>query len=101
MLSALAAVAAGVAAGERDYRLTVRAEPGTQIALRAKMPEGWIAAFCTSSVCAPGHVVVRIPRSGTSAIALHVYRVQRDAGRRGRVVVDDGRGKPLTLSVAF
>jgi|GEM_PF-6491772 len=101
MLPALLAVAAGMSPGERDYRLTVRATPASSVALRARMPAGWIAAFCTASVCAAGHVVVRVPERGASVIALHVYRVRDDAVRRGVIVIDDGTGRPATLTVSF
>jgi hypothetical protein len=101
MLPHLLAVAAGTAIGERDYRLTVRAVPHAAVALRAHMPSGWIAAFCTASVCAPGHVVVHVPQSGKSAIALHIYRVRNDATHRGHVLIDAGDRVRVTLAVAF
>ena len=101
MLSALAVAFAGTGPAERDYRLSLHAVPKTSIALRARMPEGWIAAFCTPLVCAPGHVVVRVPRSGQSVVALHIYRV-RDTGRRtSDVVVSDDRGNSTVVHVSF
>jgi hypothetical protein len=101
MLPTLVAVAAGIAPGERDYRLTVRAAPHASVTLRALIPAGWVAAFCTSSVCAPGHVVLRVPQSGTSAIALHVYRIEDRSSRHGSVFIKDDRGRSLTLPIAF
>lgn len=101
MLPALVATFAGTGPAERNYRLMLRASPKTSVALHARTPAGWIAAFCTASVCAPGHVVVHIPQSGRSFITFHVYRVQDDAARAGRVVVTDDRGKPVALAVSF
>lgn len=101
MLSALAVAFAGTGPAERDYRLTLRAVPKTSVALRARMPEGWIAAFCTSSVCAPGHVVVRVPSSGRSVLALHIYRVRNTGRGSGDVVVSDDRGNSTVLHVSF
>jgi len=98
MLAALAAVAVGMGPSERDYRLTIRDVPGTSIALRAQMPQGWIAAFCTPKVCAPGHVVVNVPANGRTTIALHVYRVEAAAVHHANVSVS-APGTQLSLPV--
>lgn len=87
MLAAIAAVAVGMGPAERDYRLTIRDLPGTSVALSAGMPQGWIAAFCTPKVCAPGHVIVNIPASGQASIALHIYRVNGTAAHHAIVSV--------------
>jgi hypothetical protein len=101
MLPVLVAVAAGGIAGERDYRVTVHAAPRSAVSLHVQVPAGWIAAFCTPSVCAPGHVVVHVPQNGSSVIALHIYRVEGGAAHRANVAVRAGAGRPTTLAVAF
>ncbi len=98
MLAALAAVAMGMGPSERDYRLTIRDVPGTSVALRAQMPQGWIAAFCTPKVCAPGHVVVNVPANGQTTIALHIYRVESTASHHADVSVS-ARGSRISLPV--
>lgn len=101
MLAALAALAIGAGPAERDYRLTVRDAPGTRIALHAQMPEGWIAAFCTPKVCAPGHVVVTVSPRGSDTIALHVYRTDDRALHRARIVLTSDKGAMLPLDVTI
>ena len=101
MLPALAAMAIGGAPAERDYRLAIHNAPRAHVTLRAGVPPGWIAAFCTPSVCAPGHVVVRVPASGEAIIALHVYRVVDAAPHRGNVTVADDRRNQLLLNVSL
>lgn len=97
----ITALATGAGPAERDYRMTVRGAPASTVALRANVPQGWIVAFCTPSVCAPRHVVVRVPQSGKSTIALHIYRIRDDAARRDTVVINDDRGGSLTLPISF
>ena len=101
MLPALAALAVGGAPAERDYRLAIHSAPRAHVTLRAGVPKGWIAAFCTPSVCAPGHVVVRVPANGEATIALHVYRVADAAPHRGHVTVADDRLNRLSLNVSL
>lgn len=80
----------GETAAERDFRLTVRGNPGALIPLRAGVPHGWIAAFCTASVCAREHVSVRVPASGRAVVALHLYRISDTAPRTFNVSVHSG-----------
>jgi len=101
MLPALAAIAIGGASAERDYRVAIHNARRTHVTLRANVPQGWIAAFCTSSVCAPGHVVVRVPANGEAIIALHIYRVANAAPHRGNVTVADDRRNRLSLNVSL
>jgi hypothetical protein len=98
MLAALTAVAIGMGPAERDYRLTIHDAPRGAIALRTRIPNGWIAAFCTPRVCAPGHVVVNIPPSGQAVIDLHVYRVDSAAAHHANVSVS-APGAQLSLPV--
>jgi hypothetical protein len=101
MLPLLTALPSGGAPGERDYRLTIRAAPQAHIALRARLPHGWLAAFCTPQLCARGHVMLRVPSSGRETIALHVFRIDGQATRNSRIAIVDDRGGSLTLAVEF
>ena len=47
------------------YRLIVTGKPNAHLRLEATgVADGWLGAFCTPKVCAPGHVVVDLPTSG-------------------------------------
>jgi thiol-disulfide isomerase/thioredoxin len=60
-------------AAERDFRVVVSSSPGSAVALRAIVPRGWIAAFCTPSLCSRGQVTVHVPKRGSALVALHLY----------------------------
>jgi peroxiredoxin/tetratricopeptide (TPR) repeat protein len=51
------------------YRLIVSGAAGAGVELDTKhVPRGWVASFCTDRLCAPFHVVVRLPPSGVKMI---------------------------------
>jgi hypothetical protein len=101
MLHAIAAVAIGTAPGERDYRLTLAGAPDTSVAVRAQLPRGWIAAFCTAKTCAAGHTVVTIPTSGSAVIALHVYRTDATSSHHADAIVSTDAGKSVALNITI
>jgi hypothetical protein len=54
----------------------VSGKPGARVRLEsAGLPQGWLATFCTSRVCAPRRVSVELPRSGSLNIEVHLIQV--------------------------
>lgn len=75
------------------YRLVVTGKPNAHLRLDAtRVADGWLGAFCTPHVCAPGHVVVDLPKSGQAIYQFELIREGDSApGKSGaRIVGDDG-----------
>jgi hypothetical protein len=74
------------------YKLVVKGKPNTTVALVATgFAQGWIAAFCTSTVCAPVRVMVTLPASGETDIAFELIRESDDAPNvSGAHIAGDG-----------
>jgi hypothetical protein len=75
------------------YRLTVTGKPNAHLRLEATgVTEGWLGAFCTPKVCAPGHVDVDLPRSGQAIYQFELIREGDSAPSKSgaRIVGDDG-----------
>jgi hypothetical protein len=74
------------------YKLIVKGKPNTTVSLVASgFAQGWIAAFCTSTVCAPVRVMVTLPASGETDIAFELIRETDDApNTSGAHIAGDG-----------
>jgi hypothetical protein len=78
------------------FRFELRGAPGTTVAVTASAPHGWLAAFCSRSVCSIGHVSVTIPKSGLASLDLHMHNIA--SGAHGDVRVS-AEGKSLALPI--
>lgn len=92
---ALAATLASMQ-GAFAYRVALHGPIGSSVIVAAQPPPGWIAAFCSSRLCAVGQVPVTIGAAGTAVVDLHLYPTYRP--RHGTVLVT-ARGKTLRLRV--
>lgn len=75
------------------YRLLVSGKPQATIHLQAsQVADGWIAAFCTPTVCAPTRVDVTLPKSGQAEFQFELIReVDTAVDHSGAVITaDDG-----------
>ena len=75
------------------YRLVVTGKPNAHLRLEATgVADGWLGAFCTPEVCAPGHVNVDLPKSGQAVYQFELIREgdSAPATSGARIVGDDG-----------
>jgi|SRR6185312_11306266 len=75
------------------YRLVVMGKPNEHLRLEATgVADGWLGAFCTPEVCAPGHVNVDLPKSGKAVYQFELIREGDSAPAKSgaRIVGDDG-----------
>lgn len=75
------------------YRLTVTGKPNAHVRLEATgVADGWLGAFCTPKVCAPGRVDVDLPKSGRAVYQFELIREGDSAPAKSgaRIVGDDG-----------
>ena len=75
------------------YRLVVSGKPSAHLRLEAtQVADGWLGAFCTPKVCAPGRVDVDLPKSGQAVYQFELIREGDSAPSHSgaRIVGDDG-----------
>jgi hypothetical protein len=75
------------------YRLIVSGKPNGHLHLEAtNVADGWLGAFCTPKVCAPGRVDVDLPKSGQAVYQFELIREGDSAPPKSgaRIVGDDG-----------
>jgi len=73
------------------YRLTVTGKPNSTLELEAtNVASGWIAAFCTQTVCAPQRVNVTIPASGQAMYQFELIRESDDAAKSSGATITGG-----------
>jgi hypothetical protein len=73
------------------YRLVVQGKPNATLQLEAKeVADGWLAAFCTPSVCAPQRVSVTIPASGQAVYQFELIREADTAAATSGATITGG-----------
>jgi len=83
------------------YRLRVVGAPNATLALRAAgVAKGWLAAFCTPTVCAPTHVDVTLPPSGQAVYQFELIREDSSGPTQSgaRITTDDGAAVSVPAS---
>jgi hypothetical protein len=75
------------------YRLRVIGVPKATVRLGASgVANGWLAAFCTPTVCSPMHVDTTLPASGEATYQFELIREDPNAPKTSgaRITSDDG-----------
>jgi hypothetical protein len=73
------------------YRLLVEGKPNATVELEAtEVATGWLAAFCTPTVCAPQRVQVMIPASGQAMYQFELIRESDSAAATSGAVITGG-----------
>lgn len=99
LIAALTISFLNAAPGERVYRVAASAPAGSKVTLRVKAPSGWVAAFCTASMCARDSVTTAAPPSGTVHAELHLYKNGRP--QPGMAVITDNFGQRGIIEVPY
>lgn len=80
------------------YRLTVTGKPATALRLSAShVASGWLAAFCTPTVCAPMRVDVTLPESGTATFQFELIKEDDKAPTHSGAIITTSDGTVLTV----
>jgi hypothetical protein len=75
------------------YRLRVIGAPNATVRLGAsRVANGWLAAFCTPTVCSPMRVDTTLPASGEATYQFELIREDPSAAKTSgaRITSDDG-----------
>jgi hypothetical protein len=83
-----------------SFRLTITGRPKSTVTLVASaVAGGWLAAFCTSSVCSPERVDVTLPSSGRAVYQFELIRQIPNAPKRSGARIGSTDGA-VTLDIA-
>lgn len=70
------------------YSLNVRGAPNERVALRADgVAKGWIAAFCTPTLCAPFRKALTLDRRGSARLQFDLVRTDPKAPPHTKVTI--------------
>jgi hypothetical protein len=73
---------------ETSFALTVRGAPGKRVELRADgVAKGWVAAFCTSRLCAPFRTFATLDKRGTARYEFSLIRTDPSAVKHTHAVI--------------
>lgn len=81
------------------YRLQVDGKAHARLRLEASgVAEGWLAAFCTPTLCAPGRVDVILPESGRAVYQFELIREDTTGPARSGARISGDDGSVVTVS---
>jgi hypothetical protein len=82
------------------YRLAVHGFPSQRTELRVSgLPAGWVASFCTRTVCSPMRYTMYLNSHGAGVIEFQAIRLDPTARRHVRLTIrsDDGGATNIAL----
>lgn len=86
--------------GAVKYKLAVHGPAGDRVQLNANgLPQGWVASFCTPSLCSPFSYSMQLDPHGTGAIEFQAIRTDDRAPKHARVTIATPGAKPLQIKV--
>jgi hypothetical protein len=76
------------AAQAARFRLAVHGASTQTVTLSAQdVPQGWIASFCTRTLCSPMRYVLRLNGSGEGVVEFQAVRIDSSASRTAHIVI--------------
>lgn len=82
------------------FALTVRSAPRTSVLLRAQnVPPGWVASFCSGTVCSPSRYLAKLDGSGRARIEFQIVREEPQAAKHARIGISAPGARGLALNV--
>lgn len=81
------------------YVLNVHGAPRAAVVLRASgAPKGWIASFCTDTVCSPFSWTMQLDGGGAGRVELQLIRTSQTAPHRARITIAAPGAKALIVT---
>lgn len=82
------------------YKLTLAGPAGKNVDLRAGgLPKGWIASFCTDTICSPSTYTLQLNARGKGVIEFQALRTDNSAPSRVHITISADGTPSRTLDV--
>jgi len=82
------------------YKLTVHGAAMQHVELRAdRVPKGWVASFCTKTLCSPFRYSTELNGRGMGVVEFQAIRTGESAPKHVRMTVTAGGAKSLDIRV--
>lgn len=82
------------------YKLTVRGPADDRVQLRAGgLPKGWVASFCTQTICSPYRYDMELDDRGTGVVEFQAIRTDDAAPHHAHVTITSNGAKPVQLTI--
>lgn len=83
-----------------QFKLTVRGRAQRLVHLRATgLPAGWVASFCTRTMCSPFRYNMKLDERGTGVIEFQTIRTDDAAPAHVHVIIETDGAKPVRLRI--
>lgn len=82
------------------YRLTIHGPAEHQVQLRAEgLPKGWVASFCTKTLCSPFRYRMELNDRGIGVIEFQAIRTGDTAPQHAQVTITSDGAKAVHLDI--
>lgn len=82
------------------YQLTVHGSAEQRVTLNAQgLPAGWVASFCTKTLCSPFHYDMELNDRGIGVIEFQAIRTGDSAPQHVEVKVAASGAQPIELKI--
>lgn len=82
------------------YKLTVHGTAEQRVELNAQgLPAGWVASFCTKTLCSPYHYRMELNDRGVGVIEFQAIRTDDSAPKHVEVKVTGSGAQPIELKI--
>jgi hypothetical protein len=82
------------------YKLTVHGAANQPVQLRADgLPQGWVASFCTQTLCSPFRYTMTLNADGSGWIEFQAIRTGDSAPEHVSVTIATRAAKPVVLRI--
>ncbi|HKU66383.1 MAG TPA: hypothetical protein VJP85_01260 [Candidatus Baltobacteraceae bacterium] len=87
-------------AAAAKYKLTVHGPPEHAVRLHANgLPHGWVAAFCTGTLCSPFRYTMELNDRGIGVVEFQAIRTDENAPKHVEMTVTADGAKSLEVRV--
>jgi hypothetical protein len=83
-----------------QYKLTARGAANQPVQLHADgLPQGWVASFCTQTLCSPFRYTLTLDSRGTGWIEFQAIRTGDSAPKHVSITITAGSAAPVRIRI--
>ncbi|HET7815844.1 MAG TPA: hypothetical protein VFL13_15890 [Candidatus Baltobacteraceae bacterium] len=99
MIAPLLALVLHISPAGTEYAVKAHGAPRATVQLKAEnVPHGWVAAFCTATLCSPFAYALPLDEKGDGQIHMRLIRTDDAAPHRLRISVTAPGASPVFIS---